>query len=259
MSAASPTGRPIEEADLHGLADGQLDAARQAEVTAWLAGHPEEAAQVDTWRAQNARLRAMLDPVLHEPVPERLLAAARRRPRRLRWLPQLAAAAALLVIGLAAGWWGRGWIEAPGRLNAGQLPERAAVAHRVFAVEVRHPVEVTAKEQDHLVAWLTKRMGHRVAAPDLRSLGYTLVGGRLLAGRNGPSCQLMYEDRGGRRITAYIAENPANADTAFRFREENGLATFYWLDGPLGYALSGELNRTDLLAIAELVYKQLKF
>ena len=68
----------------------------------------------------------------------------------------------------------------------------------------------------------------------------------------------MYEDGAGRRITAYIAENPANEQTAFRYRTDQGLATFYWLDGPLGYALSGDLPRSDLLAIAEAVYRQLR-
>jgi anti-sigma factor RsiW len=169
-----------------------------------------------------------------------------------------AAAAALLVLGVASGWFGRGLVESPRDRAIAQLPERAAVAHRVFTVEVRHPVEVAAAEQDHLVTWLTKRMGHRVNAPDLRPLGYSLVGGRLLAGRNGPACQLMYEDRSGKRITAYISENTANDQTAFRFREDHGLSTFYWLDGPLGYALSGELRRDELLAIAEKVYQQLR-
>jgi anti-sigma factor RsiW len=252
-----PGARPIEEADLHALADERLDPARRTEVEAWLASRPQEAERVAEWRAQSGRLRALLDPVLDEPVPERLLTAARPRPMPA-WLGRGAAAAALLALGLAGGWLARGWTDAATARPLAQLPERAQVAHRVFSVEVRHPVEVAAAEQDHLVRWLTRRMGHRVTAPDLRAQGFTLVGGRLLAGRSGPACQLMYEDGQGRRITAYIAENPANEQTAFRFRADQGLATFYWLDGSLGYALSGDLPRSDLLAIAEAVYRQLR-
>ncbi len=56
-------------------------------VEAALARDPELAARVAEIRAQNATLRDALDPVLAEPIPERLLDAARRparaaRPRR---------------------------------------------------------------------------------------------------------------------------------------------------------------------------------
>ena len=48
-----------------------------------------------------------------------------------------------------------------------------------------------------------------------------------------------------------------NEVTAFQYAQENSLGTFYWIDGPMGYALSGGLNREQLLAVAELVYRQL--
>ena len=57
--------------------DGELDAGARAEVEAWLeqdAAMRERAAGL----VESAQLlRAAFDPVLHEPVPERLLAAAR--------------------------------------------------------------------------------------------------------------------------------------------------------------------------------------
>jgi len=258
VSGQTSPPAPVREQDLHALVDEQLDAQRRAEVEAWLADNPAEAARVAEWRTHRDILRTLLDPILDEPLPQRLIDVGKGASWLAAWkLP--AAAIAILVLGLAGGWLARGLLESPSDRAMAQLPERAATAYRVFAVEVRHPVEVAASDQDHLVTWLTRRMGHRVSAPDLRAQGYTLVGGRLLAGRTGPACQLMYEDRSGKRITAYIAENPANEQTAFRFREEKGVATFYWLDGPLGYALSGELRREELLAIAEQVYQQLRF
>jgi len=65
-------GTPITEADLHGYADGQLSAARHAEVAAFLAAHPQDQTQVDDWQAQRRALHALLDPVLDEPLPLRL-------------------------------------------------------------------------------------------------------------------------------------------------------------------------------------------
>jgi anti-sigma factor RsiW len=40
----------------------------------------------------------------------------------------------------------------------------ALEAHKLCAVEVRHPVEVAGNERAHLQQWLTKRCGYEVSA-----------------------------------------------------------------------------------------------
>ena len=45
--------------------------------------------------------------------------------------------------------------------------------------------------------------------------------------------------------------------TAFQFTREGPVPGFYWTDGGFGYALSGQLSRPDLLALATAVYQQL--
>src|SRR4051794_26531637 len=90
----------ISELDLHAYADGQLDAARRSEVEAYLAAHPEAAAQGRDFRAQMQLLHSRYDGVMNEPVPLRLTQVLRSRS-----LPQgLAAAVAWLSCGLATGW-----------------------------------------------------------------------------------------------------------------------------------------------------------
>jgi anti-sigma factor RsiW len=55
-----------------------------------------------------------------------------------------------------------------------------------------------------------------------------------------------------------VRANPdATRETAFRFSQEQGISVFYWLDKKLGYALSGEIDKNDLLRVADAVYKQL--
>jgi len=94
--------------------------------------------------------------------------------------------------------------------------------------------------------------------PQLSAQGYALVGGRLLPGDRGPVAQFMYQDGKGVRLTLYIRSNPdATRETAFRFSQEQGISVFYWLDKNLGYALSGEIEKSDLLRVADAVYKQL--
>jgi anti-sigma factor RsiW len=258
MSAAPPQ---VSERELQAHVDGWLDPARLSAVEAYLAAHPDEAARLGAYRRQNEALRAALGDSASQDVPERLRAAARGRGagRHAVWLRRTAAAMILLAVGFAAGWGLRGTPETADLAGAGTgaaLVKQAAAAHRVYSVEVRHPVEVRAEEA-HLIAWLSKRLGTPLTAPDLAGQGFHLVGGRLLPTAEGAAAQLMYEDPAGRRVTAYMTANTSGGETAFRFAEEGRLAAFYWLEGPLGYALVGELERGELIALAKSVYQQL--
>ncbi len=130
-------------------------------------------------------------------------------------------------------------------------------AHTVYVPEVRHPVEVKADEA-HLVRWLAKRVGADVRAPALGTLGWRLMGGRLLPDQGLPAAQFMYEDASGRRLTLYVRKETGLNNTSFRFYEQDGFGSFYWIDRPLAYALSGRLSRDELMNLANIVYAQLE-
>lgn len=249
----------VQESELHAFADGLLPEAERSRVENWLHVHPEDAQRVRDWVAQNAVLRDRFNAVLDEPVPERLLA---RRPGIWRRMHALAAgfAAAGLAVGLLAGWAARGAMQAQGPAVAAVpgFARQAAIAHVVYSPEVRHPVEVGADQEEHLVRWLSKRLGTELKCPKLGTLGYELVGGRLLSGNNGPVAHFMYQDGKGGRLTLYVSAQRGEArQTAFRFTQEDKVAVFYWVDGNYGYALSGEVGRDTLLQVANVVYKQL--
>jgi len=244
----------VTEADLHAYVDGVLPAARAAEVDAYLADRPEEAARLAAFREQIAALRREFDPVLDEPPPQRL------RVPPLYWtrpLLRYAAVVAWLTLGGVIGWQLHAY-TADQRAEAISWPRRAAIAHVVYSPEVRHPVEVGADQEAHLVTWLSKRLGSPLKVPHLGELGYALVGGRLLPGDRGPVAQFMYQDGKGQRLTLYVRVNADdNRETAFRFAQEHGVGVFYWLDRKLGYALSGEVDKNELLRVATAVYRQL--
>ena len=243
----------LSETDLHAYADGQLDDARRVQVEAHLAHDAAATEGVRVWRVQNEALRALYNPVLNEPVPQRLVAA---RPSRGRW-PYYALAAGAMGLAFGLGWMSHSY-RSDRFAEATALPRRAAVAYALYAPEVRHPVEVGADQQDHLVKWLSKRLGNELKVPLLTQQGFDLVGGRLLPDGKGPGAQLMYQDKKGQRITLYVSLRGAEPrDTAFRFSQEDKVAVFYWIDGKLGYALSGEMDRASLLAVASVVYRQI--
>jgi anti-sigma factor RsiW len=136
------------------------------------------------------------------------------------------------------------------------VASEAVSAYRTFVVEVAHPVEVGANNEQHLVRWLSKRLGRPLAMPNLSSFGYHLMGGRLLPATDGVAAQLMYEDEGGKRLTVYICSGD-DGQTAFRFAKQGDVATFSWLDQGFGFAVSASLDRDRLLQVAQAVYQSL--
>lgn len=252
---------PITDADLQAYADGRLDEAGRAAVEAWLAARPEEAERLADYRRVADALRAAYAPVLQEPLPERLARAMRPRPQWKRYAAVAGWFALGVAIGGFAGWELHG--TRPGATPLSDVGEvmarRAAIAHAVYSPEVRHPVEVGADQETHLVAWLSKRLGAPVRAPKLEDLGYSLVGGRLLPGDNGPVAHFMYQRNQGTRITLYVrTEATNNRETAFRYAKEGQVQVFYWVDRKLGYALSSaDISKDDLFKVANAVYQQL--
>lgn len=249
----------ITEDDLHAYLDGELDTGRTHEVEAWLAAHPEDRARVETWREQNAGLHALYDGVLDEEQPPRLVAAITRtaRPAQQRHWMRAAAALVLFLAGGVAGWMLRGGPGSGGDDAAGFL-RQAVGAHVVFTAEKRHAVEVKAdKEERHLIAWLSKRLGHPIKPPPLAGTGFVLVGGRLVSDLGGPAAQFMYQDKDKRRLTLYVRRESGTPDTAFRFASERGVSAFYWIDSPLSYAIIAKMERGELLRLARIIYGDL--
>ena len=203
-----------------------------------------------------ALIKRTYDPVMVEPVPARLML------RPVSWLrPAKAAAIFALGIGLGLAVHPLVFREAPAAVaaNAAAFPMRAARAHAVYVSEVRHPVEVDASQQEHLVAWLSKRLGTSLRVPVLAGEGYSLLGGRLLPGPEGAVAQFMYQDSTGSRLTLYVSHR-ANVEspTAFRFAQQGKVSVFYWIDRDFGYALSGDIDRAALGRVANVVYRQLE-
>jgi anti-sigma factor RsiW len=262
---------PVTEADLHAYVDGLLPLSRRAEIEAWLAARPEEAARLAAYRNQNLELGRLFDPVLDEPVPRAIGLPAARRFRGAAPAWRIAAALAIALLGAGAGWTLRGASiagsamasldaadAAPGAADASHA-RQAAIAHVVYSPDVRHPVEIGADQEDQLVTWRSKRLGTPIRPPRLGKLGYELIGGRLLPGQSGPVAQFMYHNLAGQRLTLYVStEQSHNRDTGFRFAQEGPVSVFYWIDGKFGYALSAGASKGELARLAVVVHDQLE-
>jgi anti-sigma factor RsiW len=256
MSADSPLG----EDDLNAFVDGRLSPERHAVVSRFLADNRQLGERVAADIAARNVLRESLQFKAAEPIPARLrianLAVEHRAAPR-QWL-RIAAAMLLLIAGGIGGW------LAHARLAAVSVAQRempvaaeALIAHRVYTAETVHPVEVAAAQEAHLVQWLSRRLNHPLKTPDLSAQGFRLMGGRLLPANSAAAAQLMYQDDSGARLTLYLRAD-GNGGTAFRFVQGQNASAFTWTEDGFGYAIAAQVDRLQLLTIAESVYQQSK-
>ncbi len=255
--------RPIEEDDLQAWVDGRLTPEQAEAVGDYFTTYPEARQQWSQYAEQREALRVAFAGPAAEPIPTRLRVArllADRRRRRWRNLARAAAAVGLLIVGGAGGWTAHEMLPQLGPSASARLAstvfDDAIAAHRTFSVETRHPVEVGANEEAHLVQWLSKRLGHQLIAPNLGSLGFQLMGGRLLSADSGPAALFMYQDGKGTRLSCYYLPVAGGEESEFQYQEQNGVGAFYWVDDGLAYAIAANVNRALLLKIAELIYQQ---
>lgn len=264
------TPSPLTDDELFALVDHQLSPAEQADVQARLGQDPQAQAQLLRWQHQRERLRARYQSVLSEPIPSSLLAAAENVQQTMSQRGRWGGMAATVLLSFGIGWVAHtAWQDQSHTARmartapAPDFVRQASYAYAVYAPEVRHPVEVVAAEQDHLVQWLSKRLGKTLKVPSLSAQGYELVGGRLLPGETGARAQFMFQNSEGTRVTLYLgALDPMKAGmdtptTAFQFTTQGALASFYWVDQGFGYALTGAMPRPALMQLATAVYPQL--
>jgi anti-sigma factor RsiW len=245
----------VTEDELNAYVDSELPADRRSAVEAWLATHPEDAVRVAAWRKQAELIRERYGHLAQEIPPSRL--SIDRLTRRRYWpvVSAIAASLAAFLVGAAAGWTAHGFeSEKPSQLA--RFTTDALVAYRLYAVEVRHPVEVPGDQRPHLVEWLSKRVGSPLHPPELDKQGLKLVGGRLLPGPTGPSAFFMYENPSGERFTLYCGRIN-DAATALRYTRGEQNAAYYWVDANLAYVLSGPTEAGKLREIAQSAYDQI--
>jgi anti-sigma factor RsiW len=244
--------RHVQEEELHAFVDGQLPKERCRAVLAYLGQHPPEIARLAAYATQKEELRRQLEAIdlpgagpattaLEQALTERLSGPGYRE-----WLRRVAAVAGLLVVG----WWSNTFYQ---QHLAERLPGvvvEAAQAHQIFGDDSSRPVELTAAASADMVAWFSSRLGEHVEIPSLGTAGLQLVGGRLLAGDDGPVAQLIYENAKGQRLTLGVSAEAAESGAEIEVVTLEGLTAGYWLEGGLTYALVGDTSEARLVAIA---------
>ncbi len=255
--------------------DGELDSAARREVDAWLEKDAAARDRMIALAASASLVRGAFADILNEPVPERLIAAARghgagaaegphdaeiivlkRRatgaaPAR-GWGMGFAAAAALfgLVVGGTGGYYGLGALApvgpTPGKLTAavsknGWLEDAAGFYKLVVSAGDNARVDVPATGDDReALQKISQTMPQQMRLPNLKPWGLTFRGARLVVGEGRPAAQLIYTTDnkaiGPLTLTIGSSKEPDLAPTFDRRQDVNLL---YWRHHGRAYVLVG--------------------
>lgn len=230
--------QPPDDSELHAYVDGRLDPVRRIDVETWLVAHPERAVQVEGWKRDAERLRALHAHPEHwasnaalEPAQLRSRLRSRRRTRFGT------AASLLLAFGMGGG---MGWQAQELRSVQAPLPMADAVAaYRQFVDADAPPMEFDASRTDDLQRWLQRHFGEAGRMPDLSAAGYRLMGGRLLSTEQGAAAMLVYQDGSGARVGFYL--RPRGQLRSNGQRRDGDLLARYWSSRDTSFALVSDV------------------
>jgi anti-sigma factor RsiW len=275
--------------DLVAYLDGELGPTERSAVEAWLAEDPAARERLSALAETDALVRRAFDASLQEPLPERLIAAARGEPGAVpakilpfkpmpvmqrsspgwrRWAALPAAASLFgLLLGGSAGWLGLG--HAPS--DAGNKPpavqaaasnwlDNAAGYYKLYvdagdvgAVQVPATGDPSAALQK-----ISQTLARQVRLPNLKPWGLDFGGARLIVVDGRPAAQLVYNTDnkaiGPLTLTIGSSNKPDLAPTVDRRQDLNVL---YWRHQGHAYALVGRANIGYLWNIANDVAWQL--
>ena len=244
--------------------DGELGENERAEIAHRLEQDAELRERAAQFSESGALVRAAFDETLHEPVPERLLAAARGEPakvvdlatarqqrwRRLmgdrRWWAGMAAAASVgcLLIGTGVGYF------------AGSDPQLHGGVQRVASTEPPpgtfvdtiagyHKLYVNAGPDDaaHFDVPAGQKLPRDFRVPDLKPWGLTFQGARFLFVAGQPATQLFYttDNKALGPITLVIAKT-ADPDLAGKREQSGDVNVLRWRHHGHAYALAGSAD-----------------
>jgi anti-sigma factor RsiW len=276
--------------------DGELDSAERQHVEAWLVA---DAAARDRLAglAQSATLvRSAYADIVNEPVPERLIAAARgesggaasmaheaeilvlKRPQRAivsmpagRWGIGIAAAAGLfgLVLGGAGSYLAVGGLNsanpaveqrlAAAAANGTWLDNAAGYYKLVVSAGDSMLIDVPAGgDTGEALQKISQNLPQQVRLPDLKPWGLSFRGARLVVVEGRPAAQLVYttDNKAIGPLTLVIGASK-QPDIQPTFDRRQDVNMLYWRHHGRAYALVGQTDIGYLWGIANDVAWQL--
>ncbi len=265
--------------------DGELDAAARDDVAMAVERDPQLRARVGALTDSAATLRAAMDDVLREEVPQRLIDAARgarergvidlvaERARRSAatlqvgwstrrfWTSAAVAASVCLIVGAGGGYIAALSPAAPPVQQASgpSYFDNLAGYHRLLinaGVNEQGLVDVPANGDQGRKNIQKLPAGFRL--PDLKKLGLSFDGARYLIVEGQPATQLFYvsQDKKLGSVTMVVGAT-RKPDQPISSERRDDMNFVYWRHAGHAYALVGSADVNALRDIAKVIYTQL--
>ena len=276
--------------------DGELDDAERRHVEAWLEADPAVRDRLAALAQSADLVRGAYADILNEPVPERLIAAARgtaeaaqaapqeaeilvlKRESRVaaplphrRWQLGLAAAAGLfgVVFGGAGTYFGMGLLNPVSPTAENQLA--AAAANNIWLDNAAAYYKLTVNAGDNMLIdvpassdtsealqKISQSLPQQVRLPDLKPWGLTFRGARLVVVDGRPAAQLVYvtDNKAIGPLTLVIGASK-QPDIPRTFDRRQDVNLLYWRHQGRAYSLVGQTDMGWLWGIANDVAWQL--
>lgn len=237
----------IGETDLLAYVDGHLDPERRRCVEDHLARHADDARRIAADFAIKDGIRDLFERYYQEPPPAHLHLALQREPRsRLARRLMRAAAGIVLLFGGGAGGF---WIA---QSDQGRRVLLRGVEH--FAEGPFKPISANGERPQAPADLLGESIRGTLRVPDLSTTGLRLVGQTLVGSAERPAVQLTYENAQGGRI--YLFQQARTDDVApqMQARRSGSRGVVYWAEGPVMFAVTGDVPPDDLRIVAEAVH-----
>jgi anti-sigma factor RsiW len=273
--------------------DGELETAERRAVEAWLDADPAAAARMAALARSGKLLRLAFDDVMHEPLPDRLIAAARgesgaaasqivslarrgdRRPlaamRRWRVALPLAASVIGMLAGGSAAFLGVDRLFVAGGSGAAQPATDAALSNDVWLDTAAGYFKLFVNTGDYALVdvpasgdprealqRISQSLPQAVRLPDLKPWGLTFRGARLVLVGGRPAAQLIYttDNKAIGPLTLIIGSS-RQPDISPTFDRRQDVNLLYWRHQGRAYALVGQADIGYLWGIGNDVAWQL--
>jgi anti-sigma factor RsiW len=274
--------------------DGELDGEERGHVEAWLDADPAVRDRLLALAESAGLVRNAFADIVNEPVPERLIAAARGETASVstapseaeivmlrpieartaqvsswRWQVQLAAAAAIfgLVVGVGAGYLGNGFLIPTGAPTDGKAQtaaldnwlDNAAGDYKLMVNAGGTLVDVPASaDNGEVVQKISQNLSQQVRLPDLKPWGLNFQGARLVVLEGRPAAQLVYStDNKAIGPLTLIIGSTKEPDISPTTAQRQDLKLLYWRHQGRASVLIGQSEIGYLWNIANDVAWQL--
>jgi anti-sigma factor RsiW len=261
--------RPSDEL-LVAYLDGELDEAQFAEIGDWLDRDPSLRARLTSLSETTAMIREAFEPVLREPVPERLFAATHEtaetnvvefKPKaatgggrifgttKRQWLSMaIAASAACFVFGA-----GVSYVATEGQQPRAGGPLDNLPVYHISMSSANATVKPDFTPEDE------PKLPSDVILPDLKPWGLVFVGGRRIASEGKPAFQFFYttENKDLGKVSLFVTSTK-EADVDPTYDNRDGVNMLYWRHRGHGYYIVGSANKGWMWSLKNDIAYQLK-